>query len=111
MSVAFCIIDNNLEIFLKTIDWVVEKHPDYLNSMISSLCSALYDTEKLSELEDVIDELKRRIKDNQTIEVMLQAWEYILHPESKDIAALHPDARITALAILEDGKGKKDRKK
>lgn len=110
-SLAHCIKNKNLEIFLKTIDWVIEKHPDYLNSMISSLCTALYDTEKLSELEDVIDELKRRIKDNQTIKVMLQAWEYLLNPESKDIAALHPDARIAALAILEDRKGKKDRKK
>ena len=51
---------------------------------------------------DFIEELKSKSETNSSLQILIQAWQYILNPEDGDLAALHPDARIAVKAVLEN---------
>lgn len=89
---------------MKVLTWLENEHTEWLLSFASSLTSALYSNNDIELLSDFIEELKLRSNTNNALQILLQAWQYILAPEKGDLAALHPDARIAVQAVLENKK-------
>lgn len=95
--------DNRTENFhqiMKVLAWLENDHSDWILPFASSLTSALYAKKDYKLLSDFIEELKP--KSNSSLQILIQAWQYILAPEKGDVAALHPDARIAVQAVLEN---------
>lgn len=91
----------NFHQIMKVLNWLENNHKDWLISFASSLSSSLYTKKDYELLNDFIEELKPRSKSNNSLQILIQAWQYILAPEKGDLAALHPDARIAVQAVLE----------
>lgn len=87
---------------MKVLTWLENDHKDWLLPFTSGLTSALYIKKDYELLSDFIEELKPRSKSNNSLQILIQAWQYILAPEKGDLAALHPDARIAVQAVLEN---------
>lgn len=88
-------------LFKQTLDFIQDKHPEWLIGFVIALTMHLYVGEKKELLDSFVDELGVSENNNPFLNIILECWRYLQNPEDQDISKLHPDARLVANRILD----------
>ncbi len=100
---------------LKVISLVEEHFDRMFISFLGVLCHGLFGKNRFLLLEDLVQELRMDKSGDplrkDSLGKFLSIWEYLLNPSEKDLASLHPDARVVVDNLLRKANESKEQEK